>query len=102
MEQRKERARLAKEWEDATKEMTEEEIQAYMDEIPEWKRGALVVSDFGKKEEKKRGMFGRAKDALGNKISSTEAFQDFKESEEFKKYKDMKKEAEMFKGDLKD
>jgi hypothetical protein len=33
------------------KEMTQEEMDAYMESIPEWKRGALVVSDHVEKEE---------------------------------------------------
>jgi len=45
-----------------------------MESIPEWKRNALVVTDKPKEEEKKRGMFGRAKDAMGAKISETEAY----------------------------
>ena len=45
MSKRKERAKAAKEWEEKQKEMTQEEIDAYMESIPEWKRGALVVGD---------------------------------------------------------
>ena len=45
MDRRKERAKIAKEWEEKQKEMTQEELDAYMESIPEWKRGALVVGD---------------------------------------------------------
>ena len=45
MDKRKERAKIAKEWEEKQKEMTQEELDAYMESIPEWKRGALVVND---------------------------------------------------------
>jgi hypothetical protein len=45
LDKRKERARLAKELEDTMKEMTPEQLDAYMESIPEWKRGALVVQD---------------------------------------------------------
>lgn len=45
MDKRKERAKAAKEWEEKQKEMTQEELDAYMESIPEWKRGALVVNE---------------------------------------------------------
>ena len=44
MDDRKERARIAKEHADKMKDMTPEELDAYMQQIPEWKRGALVVA----------------------------------------------------------
>ena len=40
---RKERARLAREWEDKQKDMTAEEIAAMEESVPEWKRNALVI-----------------------------------------------------------
>ena len=43
LDKRKERARLAKEIEKKMEELTPEELDAYMESIPEWKRGALVV-----------------------------------------------------------
>ena len=63
-----------------------------MESIPEWKRNALVVTDKPKEEEKKRGMFGRAKDAMGAKISETEAYQKFKESDDYKELQNKRKE----------
>ena len=39
---RREKAKIQKELEAKMKEMTEEELEAYMESIPEWKRGALV------------------------------------------------------------
>ena len=39
---RREKAKKQKEMEAKMKEMTEEELEAYMESIPEWKRGALV------------------------------------------------------------
>lgn len=43
MDDRKERAKIVKELETKMKEMTPEELDKYWEEIPEWKRGALVV-----------------------------------------------------------
>ena len=67
--------------------MTPEELAAMEEEIPEWKRNALVIAsdDEDGEGERKRGVFGRAKDAVGEKISSTQAAQNFYESEEYKK-----------------
>lgn len=68
------------------KDMSQEEIDAYMESIPEWKRGALVVAQTQEEEEKEtRGMFGRAKDSLKERINETEAAKKFRESEEGKK-----------------
>jgi hypothetical protein len=44
MDERRERARVAKEHQEKMKNMSQEELDAYMESIPEWKRGALVVS----------------------------------------------------------
>ena len=64
------------------KDMTPEEIEAMEANTPEWKRGALVVSDKAQEEERK-GIFGRAKDNITGKISKTEAAENFKKSEEY-------------------
>jgi hypothetical protein len=45
MEKRKERAKLVKELEEKAAAMTPEELEAYMESIPEWKRDALVISE---------------------------------------------------------
>ena len=42
------------------------------------------------------------KDQLGEKINQTEAAQNFYESEEYKKIKDMRKEVNEFKHDLRE
>ena len=65
MVKRKERAKAAKEWEEKQKEMTPEELDAYMESIPEWKRGALVVDENQEEpEEEKPGIFGRMKNRV--------------------------------------
>ena len=65
MVKRKERAKAAKEWEEKQKEMTPEELDAYMESIPEWKRGALVVDDNQEEaDEEKPGIFGRMKNRV--------------------------------------
>ena len=70
MAKRKERAKLAREWEEKQAEMTPEELAAMEDSIPEWKRNALVVaSDDEEDEEQGRGMFGRMKDNVADKIN---------------------------------
>jgi predicted fused transcriptional regulator/phosphomethylpyrimidine kinase len=49
-------------------EMTPEELQAYMDSIPEWKRGALVIVENDKEEEEVKGLMGRIRTKIGSKI----------------------------------
>ena len=83
--------------------MTPEEIAAMEEQIPEWKRNALVVaSDDEEEQQKKRGMFGRMKAKIGGKINETEAAQNFYQSEEYKKMEEMKREAKEFKEELRD
>ena len=42
--------------------------------IPEWKRNALVIaSDDEEEEEQRRGVLGRMKDNVASKINQTEA-----------------------------
>ena len=103
MSRRRERAKLAREWEEKQEDMTPEEIAAMEEEIPEWKRNALVVSNDDEGEvQKKKGMIGRMKAKIGDKINETEAAQNFYQSEEYKKIEDMRKEAKDFKEELRD
>jgi len=60
MEHRKKMAKMQREAEELEKEMTQEEIDAMEESIPEWKRNALTVTDSEVQEEKK-GVFGRMK-----------------------------------------
>ena len=80
MAARRERAKLAREWEDKLKDMTPEELEAMEADIPEWKRGALVVQSDGEEEEEvKSGVLRK----LRAKLSETEAAQNFLKSEEY-------------------
>ena len=60
MKMRKEMAKLQREAEEKEKDMTPEELEAMEESIPEWKRGALQVTDAEAVEDKK-GIFGRMK-----------------------------------------
>ena len=51
MSKRKERAKLAREWEEKQAEMTPEEIAAMEESIPEWKRNAIVVQSDDEDEQ---------------------------------------------------
>jgi hypothetical protein len=64
--------------------MTPEELEEMEKNTPEWKRGALVVTDAAAEEEKP-GMFGRFSKKVKTKISSTDAAKKFAESEEYAK-----------------
>ena len=102
MSKRKERARLAREWEEKQKDMTPEEIAEMEQSIPEWKRNAIVIASDDEEEERHRGVIGRMKDRVGEKISSTEAAQKFYESDEYKKVEDYRKEYKEFRSELRD
>lgn len=57
-------------------QMTPEELDAYMESIPEWKRGALVVAQTEEEQiEQRKGIFSRAKDRVSEKLNETESFQ---------------------------
>lgn len=79
MEKRKEQARLMKEYEE-----NKEAIDNIQQQIPEWKRGAVVISDKPQEEEKK-GLFKRMTGKVMSKIAKTSAAQEFMESEDYKK-----------------
>ena len=103
MDKRKERAKIAKEWEEKQKEMTQEELDAYMESIPEWKRGALVVGDQEEEEQKEApGIFGRVKGKVKQKIDNTEMAQKFYESEDYEKLTKLRDEAKEFRAELRD
>jgi hypothetical protein len=58
--------------------MTPEELEAYMETIPEWKRGALVVQNNIEQDEELKGVFGRIRAKIGSTLSETEAAKSFK------------------------
>jgi hypothetical protein len=96
MEKRKEQARLMKEYEE-----NKEEIEKMQEQIPEWKRGAVTISDKPPEEEKK-GIFKRMTSKVTDKISKTKAAQEFMESEQYKNIQKMRSEMQEFKSNLKD
>ena len=55
------------------KNMSQEELDAYMESIPEWKRGALVVSQTEEEQaEELKCFFVKATDRLKNRINQNE------------------------------
>lgn len=68
---RKAKARVIKDHEEKIKDMTEEELAAMEESIPEWKRTAMVVTE-SKEEVKQKGIFGKMKDKVREKVYSTE------------------------------
>lgn len=72
LDQRKERARQAREIEAKMDAMTPEELDAYMEAIPEWKRGALQVQENQDLEEEEvQSIFKRARAKAGKKIKES-------------------------------
>jgi hypothetical protein len=71
IDERKERAKLLKEIEKQTAEMTPEQLAAYWEAIPEWKRGALVVTNSEKEEEEVQGILKRVRAKIGSKVKQT-------------------------------
>ena len=67
--------------------MSPEELDAYMESIPEWKRGALVVTEQEKEQEAKKGLFGKLKSKASERFNETDFAKDFKQSEEYEKLK---------------
>jgi len=100
MEQRKKMAKMQRELEQKEKDLTPEEIEEIQANIPEWKRGAVTVTDGP--TEKKKGIFGRMSSKVKSKISNTGAAQKFYESEDFQKLKDARANFTEFKNNLKD
>lgn len=90
---------MQREWEEKYATMTEEELKEIEEQIPEWKQGALVLaSDSEEEEEAHRGLIARAK----QRISESEAVQNFKESEPGQKLSEARKEYQTFKTELKE
>lgn len=81
--------------------MTEEELAEMEESIPEWKRSALVATESGE-PVKKKGVFGRMKDSVKDKVYSTDQFKNFEQSEEYEKLQKLRKEVQEFKGDVKE
>jgi hypothetical protein len=63
--------------------MTPEELEAYMETIPEWKRGALVVQNNQQDDKEVQSVFKKIRAKISGKILETEAAQNFKQSDAF-------------------
>ena len=60
--------------------------------IPDWKKGAVVVTDHQAAEEGS-GLLGKLKKKVTKKLTSTEAARAFMESEEYKRIEQLRKEV---------
>lgn len=58
--------------------MTPEELEAYMETIPEWKRGALVVQNNSQEDQEVQGVFKKIRAKISGTILETEAAKTFK------------------------
>ena len=99
MEQRKKIAKLQKELE--KNELSPEELEKLQEQIPEWKRGAVTMTDQTPHEERP-GLFGRLGRKVKRSISDTDAAKQFYESEDYKKIQKMRTELNEFKSNLKE
>lgn len=99
MQKRKEMAQLQKKY-------SEEEIDAFQEEIPEWKRTAISVVDEEQQTEKEAGVVKRLFKKVSSKVSDSSIGQKVLSSEEYKdfmkNYREIKVEAKEFKEDFKD
>ena len=97
MQERKEVAAKMK----AQEELSAEELEKIEGAIPDWKKGAVVMTDQPQQEEKP-GLFKRLRNKVSSRISETEAMKNFKETDDYKKIDEMRKEMREFKHNLKD
>ena len=81
--------------------MTPEEIEEMEKNTPEWKRGALVVTE-AEAEEEKPGMFGRLSKKVSDKVSETDAAKKFQESDEYAKLNEFRQNYKDFKGNIRE
>lgn len=96
MEMRKKAAEQQKKYDE-----NKEEIEKMQEEIPEWKRGAIVVTD-QQAEEEKPGLLKRFSNKVKSKITSTSAAQEFMQSEQYKSVEKMRAEMQEFRNNLKE
>lgn len=82
-------------------ELSQEDIDRLEETIPDWKKGAVTLTDSQIKEEK-AGLLGKLKKHVAKKISNTETAQQFYQSEEYKKIEKMRQELGEFKSNLKE
>lgn len=90
LNKRKEAARQQKEMED-----NQEFIDQLQDQIPEWKKGGLTISDAATEEEK-AGLFKKLGRRMKSKLSETEMAKQLAESEEYKKIQAMRSDFKEF------
>jgi hypothetical protein len=66
------------------KSYTEEELAEMQEQIPEWKRGQMVMVDEEAKEEVRKGILKRSLGKITEKFTKTEVGKEFMESEHYK------------------
>lgn len=101
MERRKQLAKEHREMEEKRKELTPEELEEIEKSIPEWKKGALVVSEEAAEEER-RGLLGRFSDNVKHRFGQTEAGKKFYESEDYEKMKEVRANYQEFRNNLRE
>ena len=93
----KQRAREAKKAE--TIILTEEDMLKMQDEIPEWKRTALILKE---EQAARESLKAKVANRFKNKFNETKFAHDIYKSDSFKEFQTFKKEMHQFKEDLKD
>lgn len=103
MDERRKRVKMVKEAEERMASMTPEELEEYEKSIPEWKRGALTITDDGTAAENpdEQGVFKKLKNKAVDKVASTKFVQDIKESEK-ERIDFVRKEYAEFRSELKE
>ncbi|CAD8072647.1 unnamed protein product [Paramecium primaurelia] len=96
------KAKLAerKKEEEKFAQMTEEELAAIQEKIPEWKRNAVQATDQGTSEE--ASLKSKIAQKIQSRLKQSEQGQHIVNSEAFKEYVTFKAEMKQFKADLSD
>lgn len=90
---------MVKDLEEKMAALSPEELEAYMESIPEWKRGALVVTEPGEEEQEVQGIFKKIRSKISGKIQDTSLVKSFKEDENVQW---ARKEYQQVKGDARE
>ena len=95
---RKELAKIQREEQERIEAMTPEELEEFENSIPDWKKNALVTQENEPQSNEKQ----RFRDKMKEKVSQTQAAQNFYKSEEYEKLAEARKNYQDFKVNLKE
>ncbi len=83
--ERKAQEKMKKLKQEGEQMLSEKEMEQLQEEIPEWKRSALQISE-EKDPQRRRSLIRKLRDKMGERVKQTEQYKKMRQTDSYKKY----------------